>query len=81
MFAVRYLWDVCNEGKCCVVTHHPADTRVAWLVHLACLRSHVLRANCNFESRLLYLGDAKIIIDYSRRCLLLPHEFSRYSFC
>ena len=39
------------EDKCCVVTHRAADIRVAWLVYLACLRSHVLRANCNFESK------------------------------
>ena len=51
LFAVRYLWEVCNEDKCCVVTHHAADTRAALLVHLACLRLHVLRANCNFESK------------------------------
>ena len=39
------------EDKCCVVTHCAADIRVAWLVYLACLRSHVLRAYCNFESK------------------------------
>ena len=33
------------------MTHRAADIRVAWLVYLACLRSHVLRANCNFESK------------------------------
>ena len=51
LFAVRFLWEVCNKDKCCVLTHHAADTRVAFLAHLACLRSHVLRANCNFESK------------------------------
>ena len=35
LFAVRYLWDVCNEDKCCVVAHHAADIRVAWLVYLS----------------------------------------------
>ena len=29
LFAVRYLWDVCNKDKCCVVTNHSADFRVA----------------------------------------------------
>ena len=29
LFALRYLWDVCNEDKCCVVTNHAADFRVA----------------------------------------------------
>ena len=28
-----------------------ADIRVAWLVYLTCLRLHVLRACCNFESK------------------------------
>ena len=48
---MRYLWDVCNEDTCCVVTQHAAVIRVAWIVYLACLRSHVLRAYCNFESK------------------------------
>ena len=29
LFAVRYQWDVCNEDKCCVVTHLAADFRAA----------------------------------------------------
>ena len=28
-----------------------ADIRVAWLVYLACLRSHILRAYCDLESK------------------------------
>ena len=51
LFAVRYLWDVRNKDKCCVVTHRLVDIRVAWLVYLASLSSHVLRAYCNFESK------------------------------
>ena len=31
LFAVRYLWDVCNEDKCCAVTHPVADILVASL--------------------------------------------------
>ena len=31
LFLVRYLWDVCKEDKCCVVTHHAADFLVASL--------------------------------------------------
>ena len=48
MFAVRFLWDVCNEDKCCGVCdrEHCRHSRL-----LACLRSHVLRAYCNFESK------------------------------
>ena len=40
LFAVRYLWVVCNGDKCCVVTQGAADIRVAWLVtfaRIACL--------------------------------------------
>ena len=51
LFAVRYLWVVCNEDKCCVVTQRTADICVAWLVYFACLRSHVLCAYYNFESK------------------------------
>ena len=46
-----YLWVECNEDKCCVVTQRATDVCVAWLVYLACLRSHVLRDYCNFESK------------------------------
>ena len=40
--AVPYLWDVCKEDKCCVVTHHEADILVASLglftfARIACL--------------------------------------------
>ena len=31
LFGVRYLWVVCNEDKCCVVTQRAADICVAWL--------------------------------------------------
>ena len=31
LYAVRYLWDVCKEDKCCVVTHHEGDILVASL--------------------------------------------------
>ena len=34
LFAVRYLWVVCNEDKCCVVTQRAADICVAWLVYV-----------------------------------------------
>ena len=29
LFAVHYLWVVCNEDKCCVVTQRAIDIRVA----------------------------------------------------
>ena len=31
LYAVRYLWDVCKEDKCCVVTHHEGDILVGSL--------------------------------------------------
>ena len=34
LFAVRYLWVVCHEDKCCVVTQRAADICVAWLVYV-----------------------------------------------
>ena len=37
LFVVRYLWVVCNEEKCSVVTKRAADIGVAWLVDLVCL--------------------------------------------
>ena len=48
LFAVRFLWDVCNEDKCCggCDRAHGRHSRL-----LACVRSHVLRAYCNFESK------------------------------
>ena len=62
LFAVRCLWVICNEDKCCVVTQRAADIPVAWLVYFACLRLYVLLAyatlNQNKRTRLLYLGDA-----------------------
>ena len=47
LFIVRYLRVICNEDKCCVVTHSAQQTSR----RLACLRSHLLRAYCNFESK------------------------------
>ena len=52
----------CNAHKCCVVTHRAADIRVAWLVLNSCLRSHVLRAHCNFGSK-----QANLITLFGRR--------------
>ena len=40
LFAVRYLWDVWDENKCCVVTQRAKDIRVVWLdtfARIACL--------------------------------------------
>ena len=68
------------EYNCCVVTHRAADIRAAWL-GLA-LRSHVLRAYCNFESKQTNLGDAQI----KRKALLMHanenevHALARLTF-
>ena len=73
LFAVRYLWVVRKEDKCCVVTQRTADIFVAWLVYFACLRSHVLRAYCNFESK-----QANSITLFGRRPNNKPYiRFSR----
>ena len=38
LFALRYLCDVCNEDKGCIVTHRATDIRVVglftWLVYV-----------------------------------------------
>ena len=47
----------CNAHKCCVVTHRAADIDLN-----SCLRSHVLRAHCNFESK-----QANLITLFGRR--------------
>ena len=53
LFAVRYLWDVCNEDKCCVVTDRAEDILVVplglftWLVYVCtyCLPIATLNQN------------------------------------
>ena len=69
--AVRYLRYqelLCNEDKCCVVTHRAADILVVllgvftWLVFVCTHCVPIATLNKNKLSRLLYLGDAQIII-------------------
>ena len=68
LFAVRYLWVACNEDKFCVVTQRATDIRVAWLVTwLVYVRTYcvpIAALNQNKRTRLLYLGDAQIIIRF-----------------
>ena len=65
MFAVRYLW-VVWEDKCCVVTQRAAsDIRVAWLVYVRMYYVPIATLNQNKRTRLLYLGDAQIIMTFS----------------
>ena len=67
LFAVRYLWVVCNEDKCCAVTHCAADIRVAWLVYARTYCVPIATLNQNKRTRLLYLDDAQI----KRKALIL----------
>ena len=60
LFAVRYLWVVCNEDKCCVATQHATDIRVAWLVHVRTYCVPIATVNQNKQTRSLDLGDAQI---------------------
>ena len=62
LFAVRYLWVVCNEDKWCVVTHREAHIAVAWLVYARTYCVPIATLNQNKGTRLLYLGDAQIIM-------------------
>ena len=57
LFAVRYLWVVCNEDKCCVVTQRAADIRVAWPVYVRTYCVPIATVNQNKRTRLLDLGD------------------------
>ena len=70
LFPVRYPWDVCNDDKCCVMIHHPADIRVAWLVYVRKYGLPIATLNQNKRSRLLYLGDAQIILIIKIRQLI-----------
>ena len=57
LFAVRFLWDVCNEDKCCMVTEHTADIRVSWLVYVRTYCVPIATLNQNKRTRLfLYFG-------------------------
>ena len=51
-----------------------------WLVYVRTYCVPTATLNQNKRSRLPYLGDAKLIIDSSKRRLPSPHEFSRYIF-
>ena len=62
LFAVRYLWVVCNLDKWCVVTHRAAHIPVAWLVYARTYCVPIATLNQNKGTRLLYLGDAQIIM-------------------
>ena len=61
LFAVLYLWVVCNEDKCCVMIQRAADIRVAWVAYIRTYSAPIAFLNQNKRSRLLYLGDAQII--------------------
>ena len=56
---MRYLWDVCNEDKCCVVTQRAGDIRFAWLVCVCMYFMPTATLNQKKRTRLLYLGDAQ----------------------
>ena len=60
LFAVRYLWVVCNEDKCCVVTQRAGDIRVARLVYVRTYCVPIATVNQNKRTRLLDLGEAQI---------------------
>ena len=62
LFAVSYLWVVCNEAKCCVVTQRTADICVAWLVYVCTYCVPVATLTQNKGTQLLYLGAAQIKI-------------------
>ena len=88
LFAVRYLWVVCNEDKCCMCCDTP---RGRHLRRLACILAFFYaRTYCvpiatlsqNKRTRLLYLSDAQI----KRKALILHanekdvHALARLAF-
>ena len=57
LFAVRFLWNACNEDKCCVVADHTGDIRVPWLVYVCTYCVPIATLNQNKRTRLfLYFG-------------------------
>ena len=60
LFTVRYLWILCNEDKCCVVTHRAADIRVAWLIYARTHCVPIAILNQNKRTRLLYSFEPKL---------------------
>ena len=65
LFAVRYLWVVCNEDKCCVVTERATFASLGlltWLVYVRTYCVPIATLNQNKRTGLLYLGDARIIL-------------------
>ena len=74
LFAVGYLWVVCNEDKCCVVTHRAADIHVTWLVYARTYGVPIATLNQNKRTRILYMGDAQI-----KRKALILHANARIS--
>ena len=65
LFAVHYLWVVCNEDKCCVVTQRATFASLGlltWLVYFRTYCVPIANLNQNKRTGLLYLGDARIIL-------------------
>ena len=56
LFAVRFLWVVCNEDKCCVVTHRAADIHAAWLVYVRTYCVAIATLNHNKPTRFTLFG-------------------------
>ena len=76
LFTVCYLWVVCNEDKCCVVTQRAANIFAslglfAWLVYVRTYCVPIATLNQNKRTRLLYLGDAQIIRQIIRFWIVL----------
>ena len=65
LFAMRYLWFVCNEDKCCVKTQRATFASLGlrtWLVYVRTYCAPIATLNQNKRTGLLHLGDARIIM-------------------
>ena len=59
---VELPWTLIGKIMAVVVTQCGADIRVAWLVYVRTYCVPIATLNQNKQTRLLYLGDAQIII-------------------
>ena len=62
---------------CCDTSRGRHSSRVAWLVYVRTYCVPIATLNQNMRSRLLYLGDAKIISRFSRKCTINISSMSK----
>ena len=95
LFAVCYLWVVCKEDKCCVVTQRVADICVTWLVYVCtyCVPIATLNQRKLIQLRpnnynvlkpwilILFNGLSVVLMDFLFRYTRRSPCFSFWPFC